>query len=91
MPNANETGPKRQGRPPKGEGGSRIQDYPRQTLRLPPVTAARLKAWADISGVPMWRLIADSIEAQLAQLTGEDAKDVQRLARRYVSRLRGEG
>lgn len=78
------------GRPPEGEHGGRVADYPRLAVRLPPVTTAKLKAWADVSGVPMWKLIADSVEASIDSLQGADAADVRRLAKRYVSRYRPE-
>ena len=79
---------RKQGRPPEGEHGSRVADYPRITLRLPPVTAAKLRAWSDISGIPVWQLIGQSVEASIGQLTGEDAALLARLAKRYIGRLR---
>jgi predicted DNA-binding protein len=74
------------GRPPGGASGERVRDYPKVMLRLPPETAARLKAWRDISGRPAWQLIAESIEAAISQLEGADAGDVRRLAKRYLRR-----
>lgn len=76
------------GRPPAGYDGHAVRDYPRVMLRVPPTTAARLRAWSDVSGIPAWRLITDAIEAALAQLQGADAEDVRRLAKRYVERYR---
>jgi len=49
-----------------------------------------LKAWADVSGVPQWQLVAQAVEAAVAQLDGADAADVRRLAVRYVKRYREE-
>lgn len=79
------------GRPPEGEYGTRVKDYPQVMLRLPPVTAAKLRAWSEISGVPMWQLLAQSTEASISQLTGEDAALLTKLAKRYIAQQRGEG
>ncbi len=76
------------GRKPEGEYGTRVADYVRLAVRLPPTTTARLKAWADVSGEPQWKLIAQAVEAAVAQLPAEDAGDVKRLAMRYVKRYR---
>ena len=78
------------GRPPAGNAGEPIANYPRLTLRLPPATLAKLKAWAKVSGRPAWRLIAESIEAAVGRLEGTDAEDVRRLAKREASRLGAE-
>jgi hypothetical protein len=79
------------GRPPEGEGGVRVADYPRLAVRVPPATAARLRAWADVSGVPAWKLVAESVDAAVSRLEGVDATDVRRLASRYAKRYRAEG
>ena len=79
---------RKQGRPPEGEHGTRVADYPKVMLRLPPVTAAKLRAWSEISGIPMWQLIAQSIEASIAELSGEDAALLTKLAKRYIAQLR---
>ncbi len=78
------------GRKPEGAEGGRVADYPRLAVRLPPTTTARLKAWADVTGVPQWKLIAQAVDAAVAQLPTEDAGDVKRLAMRYVRRYRAE-
>jgi hypothetical protein len=78
------------GRPPEGDHGTRVADYVRLAVRLPPTTTARLKAWADVTGQPQWKLIAQAVEAAVAQLPPEDAGDVKRLATRYVKRYREE-
>lgn len=74
------------GRPPTGQDGTAVRDYPRVTLRLPQPLAARLRAWSEVSGVPQWALIAQAVEAALSGLPGNDAVLVQRLARKYVDR-----
>jgi hypothetical protein len=78
---------KKAGRPPSGDTGERIADYPRVTLRLPPATLAKLRAWAKVTSRPVWRLIADSVETAVGALEGADAEDVRRLAKREASRL----
>ena len=77
------------GRKPEGEHGTRVADYPRLAVRLPPATTSRLKAWADVTGTPQWQLVAQAVDAAVAQLDGADAADVRRLAVRYVKRYRG--
>jgi len=74
------------GRPPSGPKGERVSTYPRLAVRVPPETAARLRAWADVSGVPAWKLVAESLDAAVSRLTGADAADLKRLAARYARR-----
>ena len=88
MPESVKESTRHAGRPPAGYDGAAVRDYPSVMLRLPPATAAKLRAWSDVSGVPAWRLMTQAIEAALDQLEGADAEDVQRLARRYVGRYR---
>jgi len=77
-------------RKPEGVDGGRVADYPRLAVRLPPATTARLKAWADVTGMPQWQLVAQAVDGAVAQLDGADAADVRRLAMRYVKRYRAE-
>jgi hypothetical protein len=79
---------RRQGRPPAGFDGARVKDYRRVTLRLPPATDARLRAWSAVSGIPVWRLIATVIAATIEALPAADRGDVERLAKRIVERSR---
>jgi hypothetical protein len=65
---------RRQGRPPSGYHGERVQDYERVTCRLPPRVNATLKALSALSGRPAWRVISEAIEAEAARMTGADAK-----------------
>jgi predicted DNA-binding protein len=67
-----------------------VAGYPRLTLRLPPATLARLRAWSKVTGRPAWRLITESVEAAIAGLEGSDARDVRNLAKRERERLSGE-
>jgi predicted DNA-binding protein len=78
---------KRLGRPPAGQEGQRVADYPQLTARLPPATFAKLKAWAKVTGRPAWRLVAEAIEAAVGRLTGSEARDVRSLTKRELDRL----
>jgi len=75
------------GRKPAGDGGERVQDYPSVMLRLPVATLAKLKAAAAVQGVSAWRLINAAVLAYIDALTGSEAEDVRRLARREAERL----
>jgi len=56
-------------------------------LRLPVPTLAKLKAAAVVRGVPAWRLINEAVLAYVETLTGAEAEDVRRLAKREAERL----
>jgi hypothetical protein len=71
------------GRKPEGEGGTRVADYRRVAVRLPAGTDAKLRAWSAVTNVPVWKLVAEAVEAAVSALDGADAADVRRLARRY--------
>lgn len=75
------------GRKPAGDDGERVKDYPTVMLRLPVATLAQLKAAAAVRGVPAWRLINEAVLAFVEGLTGAEAEDVRRLAKREAERL----
>lgn len=76
------------GRKPAGDGGERVKDYPSVMLRLPIATLAKLKAAAAVQGVPSWRVINAAVLAYVEALTGAEAEDVRRMAKREAERLK---
>jgi predicted DNA-binding protein len=78
------------GRPATGlQAGERVSDYARMTIRLPPVTKARLEAAAMLTGRPAWRIILEGIDQVLAALPPTDRALIDKLAKR-VHAERGE-
>jgi len=76
------------GRPPSGQDGTRVRDYPALMLRLPVQTLAQMKALSAVRGMPLWRLMNEAALALLAGLKGSEAEDTGRLAKRESERLR---
>jgi len=75
------------GRPPAGDGGERVKDYPQVSFRMPQPSRDKLIALSKVRQTPQWRLLVESVEcyfrdlparerAQIARmLTGKRAKD----------------
>ena len=78
------------GRKPAGEGVALVRDYPTVMLRLPVATLAQLKALAAVRSVPVWRTIDAAVLAYVEALTGAEAEDVRRLAKREAGRLKAK-
>lgn len=76
------------GRKPAGDGGERVRDYPVVMLRLPVATLAKLKGAAAVRGVPVWRLIDAAVLAYIDAVTGAEAEDMRRMAKREAERLK---
>lgn len=76
------------GRKPAGAGGERVRDYPAVMLRLPVATLAKLKGAAAVRGVPVWRLIDAAVLAYIDAVTGAEAEDMRRMAKREAERLK---
>jgi predicted DNA-binding protein len=79
---------KRIGRPPAGERGERVKDYPQVSVRLPRVVRDRLLALSQLRSQPQWRLIVDSVECYLRDLAPEERREVERLVRQTTQRRR---
>ena len=78
------------GRKPAGEGVELVREYPTVMLRLPVATLAQLKALAAVRSVPVWRTIDAAVLAYVEALTGAEADDVRRLAKREAGRLKAK-
>jgi hypothetical protein len=56
------------GRPPAGDDGQRVKDYPQVSVRLPKDSRDKLVALSEVRKQPQWRLIVDSVECYLRDL-----------------------
>ena len=69
----------RVGRPPAGDGGTRVKDYPQASFRLPAETHDKLAALSKVRKQPQWRLIVESIECYLRDLPRHERTQMTRL------------
>ena len=67
------------GRPPAGDGGERVKDYPQVSFRLPNAVRDKLVALSKVRKQPQWRLIAESIECYLRDLSRHEKAKIARL------------
>jgi predicted DNA-binding protein len=49
------------GRPPAGEDGEKVKDYPQLSIRVPLEFKARLTALSAVTGLAQWRVIVQAI------------------------------
>jgi hypothetical protein len=52
---------RRVGRPPAGEDGEKVKDYPQLSIRVPLEFKARLNALSAVTGLAQWRVIDQAI------------------------------
>jgi len=76
----------RVGRPPAGDRGERVKDYPQVSFRLPKHSRDQLVALSKVRKQPQWRLIVESVECYLRDLPRHE----QRLISRMVSGKRSK-
>jgi hypothetical protein len=67
------------GRPPAGDAGERVKDYPQVSFRLP--TEVRDKLWAlcTVRKQPQWRVIVESLNCYLRDLPRREQASISRL------------
>jgi hypothetical protein len=53
---------RRVGRPPAGEDGEKVKDYPQLSIRVPLEFKARLNALSAVTGLAQWRVIVQAIQ-----------------------------
>ncbi len=75
---------RRPGRPPAGEQGARVKDYPQVSVRLPREVRDKLIALSRIRKQPQWRLIVDSVECFLRDLPDEERQEIEGAAERFA-------
>jgi hypothetical protein len=74
------------GRPPAGDGGQRVKDYPQVSFRLPKESRDKLVALSQVRKQPQWRLIVDSVECYLRNLPRHERALISRIVTRKRSR-----
>ena len=70
---------KRIGRPPAGDRGEKVKDYPQLSVRLPRQVRDQLMALSRMRGQPQWRLSVESVECYLRDLSADERRQVQQL------------
>ena len=69
----------RVGRPPAGERGERVKDYPQVSFRLPKTARDKLIALSKVRKQPQWRLVVESVECYLRDLPRREKTQIARL------------
>jgi predicted DNA-binding protein len=69
----------RVGRPPAGDRGERVKDYPQVSFRLPKTARDKLVALSQVRKQPQWRLIVESVECYLRELPRREQAQIARL------------
>jgi hypothetical protein len=72
----------RVGRPPAGDGGERVKDYPQVSFRLPKSARDKLVALSKVRKQPQWRLIVESVECYFRDLPRHEQAKIARLVSR---------
>lgn len=67
------------GRPPAGDRGERVKDYPQVSFRLPKPIRDKLVALSEVREQPQWRLIVESVECYLRDLPRQEQAQIARL------------
>jgi predicted DNA-binding protein len=70
------------GRPPAGDRGERVKDYPQVSFRLPKASRDKLLALSKVRKQPQWRLIVESVECYLRDLPRREQEQIARLVSR---------
>ena len=67
------------GRPPAGDGGARVKDYPQVSFRLPTEIRDTLAALSKVRKQPQWRLVVESVECYLRDIPRQEQMQIARL------------
>ena len=82
---AEESVPRRSGRPPAGaRAGEKVKDYPQLSIRVPAEMKARLNALSAVTGLAQWRLIVEAIDCFFEDLPDKDRELVTGLSQRLL-------
>ena len=76
----------RVGRPPAGDRGERVKDYPQVSFRLPKLSRDKLVALSKVRKQPQWRLIVESVECYLRDLPRSEQMQINKMVTRKQSR-----
>jgi hypothetical protein len=74
------------GRPPAGDAGERVKDYPQVSFRLPMDVRNKLWALATVRKQPQWRVIIESLNCYLRDLPRRERANISRLLPRRRSK-----
>jgi hypothetical protein len=77
--------PRKVGRPPAGDRGERVKDYPQVSFRLPKTARDKLVALSKVRNQPQWRLIVESVECFLRDLPPQERARIARMVSRKRS------
>jgi hypothetical protein len=75
---------RRVGRPPAGEGGEKVKDYPQLSIRVPLEFKARLNALSAVTGLAQWRVIVRAIDCFNQDLPKSERDLVDGLSERLM-------
>jgi hypothetical protein len=78
----------RVGRPPAGDRGERVKDYPQVSFRLPKPVRDKLVALSHVRKQPQWRLVVDSVECYLRDLPRSEQAQINKMINKMVTRKR---
>jgi len=67
------------GRPPAGDRGERVKDYPQVSFRLPKTSRDKLVALSKVRKQPQWRLIVESVECYLRDLPRTEQAQINKM------------
>jgi hypothetical protein len=67
------------GRPPAGDRGERVKDYPQVSFRLPSPTRDMLMALSKVRRQPQWRLVVESVECYVRDLSRKERAQIARM------------
>jgi len=70
------------GRPPAGDRGERVKDYPQVSFRLPKSSRDKLVALSEVRKQPQWRLIVESVECFLRDLPRQEQAQIATIVSR---------
>ena len=70
------------GRPPAGDRGERVKDYPQVSFRLPTLARDKLVALSVVRKQPQWRVIVESVECYLRDLPRQQQATVAQILSR---------
>jgi hypothetical protein len=67
------------GRPPGGDGGERVKDYPQVSFRLPEPIRNKILVLSKVRQQPQWRLIVEAVEAYFRGLPSQERTRIAKL------------
>lgn len=69
----------RVGRPPAGDRGERVKDYPQVSFRLPKQARDKLAALSLVRKQPQWRVVVESVECYVRELPPQEQARIAKI------------